>query len=186
MLPFMPEPDRVVLFGGGLLTLKRALGIVHGFSGFALLYGPHTSGEGEVVVETDGPVFVSEGGYFSDDPAALVAMGLSLDLGACERFLESGDYGGFVPVVGATRYGGKVRLRFSAEGMRIEEAGEGSLKVDTEKRPERFNVLPDLLGTLWRIKLATMSPERKRRAYAIERWFMGFAGLRRTGSYRTS
>ncbi len=185
MLPFMPEPDRVVLFGGGLLTLRRALGIVHGFSGFALLYGPYVSNGAEVVVETDGPVFVSEGGYFSDDPAALVAMGLPLDLEACRRFLDVGDYGEFVPVAGATRYGGKVVLKFSAEGMRITESGDGNLSVDDEERPDRFNVLPELLGALWRVKLATMSSEKKRRAYALERWATGFAGLRRRGSYRT-
>lgn len=185
MLPFMPEPDRVVLFGGGLLTLKRVLGMVHGFSGFAFIYGPYVSNEGEVILETDGPVFISEGGYFSDDPATLVAVGLSLDMEACKSFLEMGDYGEFVPVAGATRRGGRVRMRFSAEGMDIEESGEGGLNVDGEERPEKFNVLPDLLGALWRIKLATMSPDKKRRAYAIERWARGFAGLKRGGSSRT-
>ena len=178
MLPFFPQPDRVVLFGGDLLVLNRVMGIVHGFSGFALVYGPLETGENEVLVNVDGPLFVSEGGFFSDDPAALVAMGLNLDLAACRRFVEEGDYEDFVPVSGAKRYGGKVLLRLSPEGLKVEVKGEGEIQVQEADKPEKYRVIPEMIGTLWRVRLMTMPSHKKRRAYTVEKWASGFLSLR--------
>jgi len=157
MLPFFPQPDRVILFGGDL---------------------PLEIGEDEALVSVDHPVFVSEGGFFSDDPAALVAMGLNLDLAACKRFVEEGDYGEFVPVIGAKRYGGKVLLRFSPEGLKVEVRGEGQISVRDIPRPKKFIVVPEMMGVLWKVRLMAMPPHKKNRAYTVEKWASGFLSFR--------
>lgn len=178
MLPFLPEPDRTVLFGGNLLVLRRVMGMVFGFSGFALVYGEVEEAGGKVVIDVGGPLFVSEGGYFSDDPAALVAMGLPLDVAACRRFLEEGDYEGFAPVGGTRRYGGRAVLRLSKGGMEISVEGEGRLNLGDVRKPDKFSFLPEVLGPFWKLKMMALPPPKRRRAYVLERWASGFAGLK--------
>ncbi|NPA80075.1 MAG: hypothetical protein GXO29_03370 [Thermotogae bacterium] len=178
VVSFLPEPRAVALFGGGrFLLLRRVMGLIHGFSGFALLYSDYEPVDGGVVVETEAPLFISEGGFFSDAPAALVAVGVPLDIGACRRFIEEGDDGRLVPLKDTRRIGGRVRLTLKGDGPSFEEVGEGSIGAEGWK-PEKFRLLPDVLGGAWRLKLMTMGRERKMRAYTVERWGWGFAALK--------
>jgi len=178
MIPFLPEAEKVVLFGGGLMVLKRALGIIHGFSGFASLYLQPKEKDGRAWIETEGPLFISEGGFFSDDPAALVGVGVELDLKACKEFVEKGDDGKLVPLKGTIRYGGTVRIQFGVEGMDMKVVGKGNIPVHPVRGiGNGYDVIPELLGSFWRVKLITTRGGKRRRLFTVERWAKGFLGL---------
>lgn len=172
-----PEPREILLFGGGFLKVRRVGGQIFGFKGFALLYSDYSEGENGITLILNSPLFITDFGFFSDDPSALTAVGVPLDYEACKVYILEGDRDGFSPLMRTKRVGGGVELSFSGEGLRVEVRGKGRLEEKGNASPRRYAALPKIFGKLWRLKVFLLPEEAKRRARTVEIWESGLYGI---------
>jgi hypothetical protein len=155
----LPKPIEYILLGERVLSFSKISGYIYGYKGVILRYGD---------LET-GPIFYSDSGFFSDSIGALYLVGVPPDYEKCKEFIEKGDFEGFTPLKYTKRIGGKVRIRFEG-GLKFEVLGEGGIEI-FEGEIRRFEVLPQIYGKLWFLKLALMKGEKRKRALTVERWF---------------